>query len=106
MIGERLADLRKDNQMSQETLGQLLGVGRRTISAYEKDKVVPPDETKIKIAKIFHVSLDYLLGLSREQKPFATEYSLQLPNTFDDEDVELVKKFIESLEKYKQNRNK
>lgn len=104
MIGERLADLRKDRQMSQEELGQLLGVGRRTISAYEKDKVVPPDETKVKIAKIFHVSLDYLLGLSREQKPYIEERNIQLPQNFNSEDIELVEQFILMLDKYKQKK--
>lgn len=63
MIGERLAELRKDKHLTQEELAALLTVSKYTISAYETEKSTPDDEIKVKMARIFDVSLDYLLGL-------------------------------------------
>ena len=62
MIGERLAELRKEQDMSQKELSELLLVSVTTISGYENDHNNPDDDTKVQIAKFFNVSLDYLLG--------------------------------------------
>lgn len=69
MDGERLAELRNSRDLSQEELGALLHLTQDTISNYERGKTKPDDETKKKIAEFFNVSLDYLLGLTREQIP-------------------------------------
>jgi len=50
-VGDRLKQLRGD--MSQAELAAALGVTRQTISNYEAETRVPPDEIKIKIAKFF-----------------------------------------------------
>jgi len=60
--GDRLAELRKDHGMKQQELAVLLSVSVTTVSGYENDQNTPCDATKVKIAKIFNVSLDYLLG--------------------------------------------
>lgn len=69
MDGERLAELRKLKDMTQTELGKVLHVNRNTISNYENNTATPDDEMKIKIANYFGVSLDYLLGVSREITP-------------------------------------
>lgn len=75
MIGKRLEDLRKSRGMSQRDLADFLGVSNYTISAYENERSEPGDEMKVRIARLFDVSMDYLLGLvdqplslSREEK--------------------------------------
>ena len=68
VIGERLCDLRKDANMTQKELADILKVTKSSISAYEKDISEPPDVIKIQIAKLFDVSLDYLAGLTN--KPY------------------------------------
>lgn len=64
MVGERLAELRQEAGLSQEDLGKVIGVTNRVISGYERDENEPPDEMKTKLAQFFHVSIDYLLGVT------------------------------------------
>lgn len=64
MIGERLLDLRKDAGLTQDELASILNINKHSISSYERDKSEPPDVIKIAIARYFHVSVDYLVGLS------------------------------------------
>ena len=63
MFGERLRQLRKSRGITQEQLAALIGVERSSIGKYEgKGKVIPSDDVKFKIAQLFGVSVDYLLG--------------------------------------------
>ena len=62
MIGTRLCDLRKMRNMTQKELAEKLSLSVNSISMYERGLSTPNDDVKIKIAQIFHVSLDYLLG--------------------------------------------
>ena len=67
MIGERLADLRKDKGLNQKDLAEVLGISLHTLSNYEREISTPDDEMKIRIARYFNVSLDYLPGLLLRQ---------------------------------------
>lgn len=62
MFAERLKKLRKENNMSQQKLADLLGLGQSAIAMWEKGKNSPEYESLIKIADIFNVSIDYLAG--------------------------------------------
>ncbi len=67
-FGVRLKQLRKEKGITQEQLAQILGVERSSIGKYEgKDKVMPSDDIKARIAEYFGVSVDYLLGLNLRQ---------------------------------------
>ena len=81
MIGERLYDLRKDADMTQDELAELLKISKHSISAYERDKNEPPDAIKIAIARHFNVSVDYLVGLSDTPAPSSNQV-LPLPPNF------------------------
>jgi transcriptional regulator with XRE-family HTH domain len=59
----RLRDLRRNSNISGQKLGESLGVGKTTISAWENGVNYPNQETLIKIAEYFNVSVDYLLGV-------------------------------------------
>jgi len=82
--GEILTELRKDSGLTQKELGEMLSVSPTTISAYERNKTTPNDDTKIEIARIFHISLDYLLGVSREKIELDWKNVLVLPKQFTD----------------------
>lgn len=60
-FGEKLLVLRKERKMSQDELGEILGIGGRLISRYECAKTVPSLSTLRKIAELFNTTTDYLL---------------------------------------------
>lgn len=64
MFGERLRTLRKENNYTQETLAAKIGVSSKTIGTWERSTREPPIETITKLANLFDVSTDYLLGNS------------------------------------------
>lgn len=95
MKGELLQELRRDKGLSQKQLGALLSVSPFTISSYECGHSDPDDEAKVKLAKIFDISLDYLLGLVREPCSYRRdEHTIQLPANFSPQEVQLVRQFI------------
>ena len=63
-----LKTLRLKNNMTQAQLAQKLGLTKSVISAYETGLRLPSYDILIHIAKIYHVSTDYLLGLERKQE--------------------------------------
>lgn len=64
IFSAKLKSLRTEYNMSQTDLAKLLGVSRSCISSYENKQRSPDQETLIKIASLFNVSTDYLLGVS------------------------------------------
>ncbi len=61
-IGNRLAFLRDQRGLTQEELASSLGISRAALSHYEKNRREPDTETLGKVADLFQVSLDYLVG--------------------------------------------
>lgn len=61
-LGEKIQKERKEAGLSQEDLGEQLGVSRQAVSRWECNNGYPETEKLIRICQIFHVSLDYLLG--------------------------------------------
>lgn len=62
MIGKKLLELRKNKKMSQEVLSKMMGVTRQTISNWELEETAPDLKQAQKLADIFDVSLDELIG--------------------------------------------
>ena len=63
MIGGKIAELRKELELSQEEMAKKIGISRSALSLYEIDRREPDLETVKKIASLFGVTTDYLLGL-------------------------------------------
>lgn len=66
----RIAELRKDKDMSQETMGKILNCSQRVLSDYERGVLDIPTAVLIGLAEYFDVSVDYILGLTDVQKPY------------------------------------
>ena len=61
-IANRLKELRKQKNVTQEEIAKLLNITRPAYAQYETGKNIPPIENLIKIADYYRVSLDYLTG--------------------------------------------
>ncbi len=61
-FGNRLKKLRSMNNMSQTQLAERLGVTKSVVSAYENGIRMPSYEVLIKLARVYKVSTDFLLG--------------------------------------------
>jgi transcriptional regulator with XRE-family HTH domain len=71
MFGKRLKQLRKENRWTQKELGEKINISDRVIGYYESSERFPSDETILnKIAEIFNVSVDYLLGRTDIKSPY------------------------------------
>ena len=61
-IGEKISELRKKNNLTQEELAEKLSVTRQTISKWELGETSPSLDDAATLASIFQVSLDTLVG--------------------------------------------
>ena len=68
MVFERLKQLRREMGYTQEKVAMLLGVDRRTYSAYENGVNALTAQTLIKLSKIYSASIDYMLGQTDRRK--------------------------------------
>ncbi len=62
MLGDRLSAMRAKNRWTQQDVANKVGISRGTYAHYEINKREPDNATLIKLATLFEVSLDYLLG--------------------------------------------
>lgn len=62
-VGEKIRNLREDNNLTQASLGKALNMTQRKISYIENNQFEPGIQDIIEICKFFNVSADYLLGL-------------------------------------------
>lgn len=65
---DKLIQLRREKGYSQEQLAEYLEVSRQSVSKWEADKTMPEISKLIAISQLFHVSLDYLLIDSCENR--------------------------------------
>ena len=68
MVFENIRNLREDNDIIQNELAEYLNVKQTTYSKYELGKINVPVEVVIKLAEYYEVSIDYLVGRSKDKK--------------------------------------
>lgn len=69
----RLYELRKKNNLSQEELAEKLGVSRQAVSKWERSEASPDTDNLIALAKIYGLSLDELIYGKKEEKKEETQ---------------------------------
>lgn len=62
----RIAELRRKYNMNQRELGEKLGVGQTTVSAWERGQNEPDSEALYKMASMFDASMEYIMGYGTE----------------------------------------
>ncbi len=63
LLGQRLKELRKENNLTQKELAYKLGINSVTYLHYEKSQREPPLALLAEISLFYDVSIDFLLGL-------------------------------------------
>ena len=66
----RLKDLREDKDLYQKDIALLFGLTQTNYSKYELGKINIPVDLLKKFAKFYNTSIDYILGLTNEKKPY------------------------------------
>lgn len=68
VFAQRLKQLREEKGLSQQALGEIIGVSKIAVYTYEKGKNYPEVRKFLALAEFFGVSLDYLAGWSDERE--------------------------------------
>lgn len=90
-FGEKLKKLRTSQKLTQQQLADRIGVAKSVISYYESGDRYPSYDVLVKIARIFHTTTDYLLGVSKECVIDVTGLS--------DEDIAVVRAMVKALKR-------
>jgi transcriptional regulator with XRE-family HTH domain len=67
---ENIRNLRIDKGYTQKQLGEYLGISQNTYSQYEIGVLNYPIDVLIKLADLYNVSIDYLVGRTSTKKPY------------------------------------
>ncbi len=66
----RIRDIREDNDLTQQQIAEILGTSQTMYARYERGANELPVRHLIRLAEFYHVSTDYLLGLTNEKKTY------------------------------------
>lgn len=67
---ERIRNIREDKDLLQKQIAITLNITRQQYGLYEKGKRDIPTKILIKLAEFYNTSIDYLLGITNETKPY------------------------------------
>ena len=90
-MGDKLRSLRIEKNLTQKQVADRIGLAISAVSSYESGSRYPTYDTLIKLARIFHVSTDYLLGIADKRNIDVTGLN--------DEDVGLISQLVDKLRK-------
>ena len=87
LIGQRIKDMRLEKGMSQQELGDLIGVTKVSVCGYENGTRTPSLETFCILADIFETTTDYLLG---REVPIVNEETGKYVASVSKDDIEII----------------
>ncbi len=67
---KHIRDLRKEHGLKQRQLANYLNCSQKSYSDYENGKTCVPIDILIELSRFYGTSVDYLLGLTDEKKPY------------------------------------
>ena len=67
---KRIRDLREDKDLSQKEIANILNMSQTGYSKYEVGTNDVPTKILIQLANFYNTSVDYILGLTNEFKPY------------------------------------
>ena len=102
MIGERLQDIRKDHNDTQQDLANKLHASLYAVRCWEQGKSNPSHEMLVEICRLYGVSADYLLGLTDEDPVY---HQRRKKNSLTPENLTILRKFEDYL-RFEQEKKK
>ncbi len=88
-MGEKLKSLRIEKKLTQKQVADRIGLAISAVSSYESGTRYPSYDVLVKLARIFHVSTDYLLGMTDKRNIDVTGLN--------DNEIELVSQLVDML---------
>ena len=88
-MGDKLKSLRIEKKLTQKQIADRIGLAISAVSSYESGTRYPSYDVLVKLARIFHVSTDYLLGMSDTRSIDVTGLN--------DAEIALVSQLVEML---------
>lgn len=83
-FGDRLKQLRKEKNLTQENLASIFFLNKSSISRYEKNSQIPENDLLQKIADFFDVSTDYLMCRSEVRESADKLIDMKVPKEYTD----------------------
>jgi transcriptional regulator with XRE-family HTH domain len=100
-IGEKIKKLRQDKNLSQADLGKIIGVHEKHISRYEREISQPSADNLRKMAELFCVSMDYLVGENISDVNSRKDVELldyfEEANRLEEEDKKIIKGVLDAV---------
>ena len=94
-LHERLSELRKKNKLTQQRVADYLGISRGAYANYETGAREPDTDTLIKLADLFGVTVDSLVGRTDDPTLPQQTSSTQIPSWATKKDIRDFKKMLE-----------
>lgn len=88
-MGEKLKSLRTEKKLTQKQIADRIGLAISAVSSYESGTRYPSYDALIKLARIYHVSTDYLLGITDSRNIDVTG--------LEDDEIELIAQLVDKL---------
>ena len=88
-MGEKLKSLRLEKKLTQKQVADRIGLAISAVSSYESGSRYPSYEVLVQLARIFHVTTDYLLDMTDKRNIDVTG--------LDDGEIELISQLVDKL---------
>lgn len=88
-MGTKLKSLRIEKRLTQKQVADRIGLAISAVSSYESGSRYPSYDVLVRLAHIFHVSTDYLLGMTDKRNVDITG--------LEDDEIEVVSQLVEML---------
>ena len=92
-MGNKLKALRIEKNLTQKQIADRIGLAISAVSSYESGTRYPSYDVLVKLARIFHVSTDYLLGMTNTRNIDVTGLT--------DDEIELIVRLTDILKNQK-----
>lgn len=94
-LGQRVQELRKQAGLSQEGLGEALGVSRQAVSKWEGDNGIPELDTLIAMSRLFGVTIGQLLGVEEPEAAGGSQAEEQSPALSEEQVEAILRRYVE-----------